>query len=278
MRSKSASTWSSYGSIRIGCSPAAAAPPMSIVTESPTYTIRSGAMPGKHGRACSKMRGSGLATPTTWLSTMHSTGVRGSGTDLADAAAAELHLDLPGRVRHDPHGYAGGRQLDEGRPSTRGSATATGARGGCGRARRPRARGRRHGLRPTRRTRGRTRASRPRRRWRGICSPSRSSGRGGATSIDGSPPNGASNGPSTVGSGQDEHAAHVEEDGVETRPHVVASFSISRRFADRPDRCCRSRTGRGTSTDRSAPLATTSSMSRLSTRQCRLILGPSPSP
>ena len=80
------------------------APPMSIVTESPTYTIRSGAMPGKHGRACSKMRGSGLATPTTWLSTMHSTGVQRSGADLADTAAAELHLDLPGRVRHDPIG------------------------------------------------------------------------------------------------------------------------------------------------------------------------------
>ena len=50
------------------------------------------------------MRGSGLATPTTWLSTMHSTGVNVPDTDLADAAATELHLDLPGRVRHDPHG------------------------------------------------------------------------------------------------------------------------------------------------------------------------------
>ena len=36
MRSKSASGWSSYGSSRIGCRPAAVAPTTSIVTESPT--------------------------------------------------------------------------------------------------------------------------------------------------------------------------------------------------------------------------------------------------
>ena len=106
------------------------APPMSIVTESPTYTIRSGANPGKHGRACSKMRGSGLATPTTWLSTMHRIGVPGSVADLTDTAATELHLDLPGRVGHDAHRYAGGRQLGEAPPSSRGSAIATGAGAG----------------------------------------------------------------------------------------------------------------------------------------------------
>lgn len=36
MRSKSASGWSSYGSMRIGCRPAPRAAAMSIVTESPT--------------------------------------------------------------------------------------------------------------------------------------------------------------------------------------------------------------------------------------------------
>ena len=36
IRSKSAPAWSSYGSMRIGWSPAAVAAPMSIVTESPT--------------------------------------------------------------------------------------------------------------------------------------------------------------------------------------------------------------------------------------------------
>ena len=176
-------------------------------------------------------------------------GRAGSGTDLADAAAAELHLDLPGRVRHDPHGYAGGCQLDEGlhrlgdRPPPQ--ERVTGAAEHDGRVLAvvdtdpDRLDVREVVLVPV----GLADDGAGFVRHREVVGAAvRLDRRITAERCQQRPEHGRVR--------QDEHAARVEEDGVETRPHVVASFSISRRFADRPDRCCRSRTGRGTSTDR----------------------------
>ena len=86
---------------------------MSIVTESPTYTMRSGAMPGKHGKGVLEDARVGLGDTDDVAVDDAQHGREGPDTDLADTAATELHLDLAGRVRHDAHRHAGSRQFGE---------------------------------------------------------------------------------------------------------------------------------------------------------------------
>ena len=203
-----------------------------------------GRCPGKCDSAWSKIAGSGLATPTTWLSTTQRTVDAGARADLAHARAPQHGLDLPGRVGHDAERHAGGVERGERRRGSRGSATATAARCGCGRARSA-ASSTSSSATPTERHVGPVvlvpvallGALRRLDRHRRVV------GAAMAVEVGVTRRSTRAAAPSTVGIGQHQHAAGVQPDGVEAGisggTQVSAGHEVAR------SRC---RTGRGTRT------------------------------